>query len=83
MKEKGIFLSGTDFPAEHFEAGEIANGKVMGDAIVDRLHRANAIGVKMAFGTDIVTDYRDEDRAEMTWDYLRVWRAAGVPPPRF
>lgn len=79
MKEKGIFLSGTDFPIEHFEAGEISNGDVMGKAIIDRLHRAYAIGVKMAFSTDIVTDYRDENRAEMTWDYLRVWRTAGVP----
>jgi imidazolonepropionase-like amidohydrolase len=80
MKEKGIFLSGTDFPIEHFEAGEIGNGTVMGKAIVDRLQRAYAVGVKMAFGTDIVTDFRDENRADMTWDYLRVWRAAGVPP---
>jgi imidazolonepropionase-like amidohydrolase len=79
MKEKGIFLSGTDFPLEHFEAGEIHNGETMGKAIIDRLHRAYAIGVKMAFSTDIVTDYHDENRAEMTWDYLRVWRAAGVP----
>jgi imidazolonepropionase-like amidohydrolase len=79
MKDKGIVLSGTDFPAIHFEAGEIANGKKMSDAIVDRLRRAYKIGVKMGFSTDIVTDYKDEDRAQMTWDYLAVWRAAGVP----
>jgi len=79
MKEKGIFLSGTDFPASHFEAGEISNGKQMSDAIIDRLRRAYAVGVKMGFSTDIVTDYKDEDRAQMTWDYLAVWRAAGVP----
>jgi imidazolonepropionase-like amidohydrolase len=35
--------------------------------------------VKLAFSTDIVTDYKDENRAQMTWDYLAVWRAAGVP----
>jgi imidazolonepropionase-like amidohydrolase len=68
MKDKGIVLSGTDFPAIHFEAGEIANGKKMSDAIVDRLRRAYKIGVKMGFSTDIVTDYKDEDRAQMTWD---------------
>jgi imidazolonepropionase-like amidohydrolase len=34
---------------------------------------------KIGFSTDIVTDYKDEDRAHMTWDYLAVWRAAGVP----
>ena len=51
----------------------------MAAAIIDRLHRAYGIGVKIAFSTDIVTDYKDENRAEMTWDYLAVWRAAGVP----
>ena len=79
MKEKGIFLSGTDFPAAHFEAGEIPQAKVYGPAIIDRLHRAYKIGVKMAFSTDIVTDYKDENRAQMTWDYLAVWHTAGVP----
>jgi imidazolonepropionase-like amidohydrolase len=80
MKEKGIFLSGTDFPAAHFEAGEFRSAKEIGAAIIDRLRRAYNIGVKMAFGTDIVTDAPNETRADMTWDYLSVWRAAGVPP---
>lgn len=79
MKDKGIFLSGTDFPAVHFEAGGFPDGKALGATIIDRLRRAYKIGVKMAFSTDIVTDYQDENRAEMTWDYLAVWRAAGVP----
>jgi imidazolonepropionase-like amidohydrolase len=80
MKEKGMFLSGTDFPTAHFEAGQIGGAKIMGAAIVDRLTRAYKIGVKMAFGTDIVTDAPNETRVDMTWDYLAVWRAAGVPP---
>ncbi len=79
MKEKGIFLSGTDFPAVHFEEGGFPAGKQLGVTIIDRLHRAYKVGVKMGFSTDIVTDYKDENRAEMTWDYLAVWRAAGVP----
>jgi len=79
MKEKGIFLSGTDFPAIHFEEGGFPGAKKIGADIVDRLHRAYKVGVKMGFSTDIVTDYKDEDRAQMTWDYLAVWRAAGVP----
>ena len=80
MKEKGMFLSGTDFPTAHFEAGEFSNAKLIGATIIDRLSRAYKIGVKMAFGTDIVTDAPNETRADMTWDYLAVWRAAGVPP---
>jgi len=79
MKDKGIVLSGTDFPAAHFEAGEFDNATTLGASIVDRLKRAYKVGVKMGFSTDIVTDYKDENRAQMTWDYLAVWKAAGVP----
>jgi imidazolonepropionase-like amidohydrolase len=79
MKEKGIVLSGTDFPGAHFEGGEFDHGAKIGEAIIDRLKRAYKVGVKMGFSTDIVTDYKGEDRAQMTWDYLAVWRAAGVP----
>jgi imidazolonepropionase-like amidohydrolase len=79
MKEKGIFLSSTDFPAIHFVGGGVAKGEQLGAVIIDRLGRAYKVGVKLAFATDIVTDYKDENRAEMTWDYLAVWRAAGVP----
>ncbi len=81
MKEKGIFLSGTEFPTAHFAAGEMPGAEPMGKAIVDRLTRAYKIGVKMAFGTDIVTDGPpNETRADMTWDYLAIWTKAGVPP---
>jgi len=79
MKEKGIFLSSTDFPAAHIEAGGNQGWKDKGAAIIDRLRRAYKIGVKIAFSTDIVTEYKGESRAEMTWDYLAVWRSAGVP----
>ncbi len=80
MKEKGIFLSSTDFPAAHKEAGGDPDWKKKSAEIIDRLQRAYRIGVKIAFSTDIVTEYKGENRAEMTWDYLAVWRAAGVPP---
>lgn len=79
MKEKGIVLSSTDFPTSHFQGGEFNNAEKIGAAIVDRLRRAYKVGVKIGFSTDIVTDYKEEDRAQMTWDYLAVWRAAGVP----
>jgi imidazolonepropionase-like amidohydrolase len=80
MKEKGIFLSSTDFPTSHLEAGEFPDAKNFGAALVDRLRRAYKIGVKIGFSTDIVTDLPNETRADMSWDYLAVWRAAGVPP---
>lgn len=80
MKEKGTYLAGTEFPMAHFEASGIPNGRNISIAAVDRLGRAYKIGVKMAFSTDAVTAMPNETRADMTWDYLAGWRAAGVPP---
>ena len=80
MKERGIVLVGTDFPPAHLETGQFPDSQATGAAIIDRLRRAYRIGVKMGFGTDAVTDMPNETRADMTWDYLAVWRAAGVPP---
>jgi len=48
--------------------------------IIDRLRRANKIGVKIAFGSDTVTDIPNRTRADMMLDYLAVFRAAGVTP---
>jgi imidazolonepropionase-like amidohydrolase len=80
MKEKGTFLVGTDFPEAHFLAGGgFPGGKEDAAAILDRLRRAYRIGVKMGFATDIVIDMPGKTRADMTWDYLAVWRAAGIP----
>lgn len=58
----------------------IPDPKVMSDQIVDRLRRAYKLGVKMAFGTDVVTELPGKNRAQMMLDYLDVWEAAGIPP---
>jgi imidazolonepropionase-like amidohydrolase len=79
MKEKGIFLAGTEFPGAHFEHGGYPNGKAISEKVIDRLRRAYNVGVKMGFSTDIVTEMPGETRADMTWDYLSMWKAAGVP----
>jgi imidazolonepropionase-like amidohydrolase len=85
MKEKGTFLVGTDFPTTHLAGlspsnDVLANADVLGKKIIDRLGRAHKIGVKMAFGSDTVTEMPGRTRADMMMDYLAVWRAAGVPP---
>jgi imidazolonepropionase-like amidohydrolase len=84
MKEKGTVLVSTDFPADHLVAGHLfgtpEEARADAKKILDRLQRAYKIGVKLGFGTDIVIDLPNETRADMTWDYLAVWRAAGVPP---
>lgn len=81
MKQRGTYLVGTDFPYEHLVAlGQMvpmdAKGRAAG--ILDRLRRANKIGVKMAFGADVVVDLPGEDRADMAFDYLKSFRQAGV-----
>jgi imidazolonepropionase-like amidohydrolase len=80
MKEKGTFLAGTDFPSAHLEWAEYRNAKVRAANILDRLGRAYKIGVKMAFSTDAVFEIPGKTRADLAWDYLAVWRTAGVPP---
>ena len=85
MKEKGTFLVGTDFPAEHLAGlnpsnDTLADANKLGKNIIDRLNRANKIGVKMAFGSDTVTEMPNRTRADMMFDYLAVWRAAEVTP---
>jgi len=85
MKEKGTFLVGTDFPTAHLAGlnpsnDTLADADKLGKSIIDRLGRAHRIGVKMAFGSDTVTEIPGRTRADMVFDYLAVWRAADVPP---
>ncbi len=85
MKDKGIFLVGTDFPRAHLDivgtsGGILPEPAVLAPKIIDRLKRANRIGVRMAFGSDTVIDMRGRTRADLMFDYLAVWRAAGVSP---
>ena len=61
MKDKGIFLVGTDFPRAHLDivgtsGGILPEPAVLAPKIIDRLKRANRIGVRMAFGSDTVID---------------------------
>ena len=85
MKDKGIFLVGTDFPRAHLDivgtsGGILPEPAVLAPKIIDRLSRAHRIGVRMAFGSDTVIDMPGRTRADLMFDYLAVWRAAGVPP---
>jgi imidazolonepropionase-like amidohydrolase len=85
MKDKGIFLVGTDFPRAHLdiigdEGGLLPEPAVLAPQIIDRLRRAHRIGVRLAFGTDCVIEMPGRTRTDLMFDYLAVWRAAGVPP---
>lgn len=82
MIEKGTVLVGTDFPYEHLAAFETpARARETSDHILDRLRRAHRLGVKMAFGTDVVVDFPGRTRGEVMLDYLAIWTAAGIPAP--
>jgi imidazolonepropionase-like amidohydrolase len=84
MKEKGTWLVGTEFPEAHLlkldPAGTMGAAKEEAAKEIDRLKRAFKIGVKMAFGTDSVSNLPGKNRGEMMLDYLDMWDAAGVPP---
>jgi imidazolonepropionase-like amidohydrolase len=85
MKTKGMFLVGTDFPRKHLDIEGTAGGilpepAVLAPKIIDRLRRAHRVGVRMAFGTDSVIEMAGRSRADLMFDYLAVWREAGVPP---
>jgi len=85
MKDKGIFLVGTDFPRAHLDivgtsGGILPEPTVLAPKIIDRLKRANRVGVRMAFCSDTVIDMPGRTRADLMFDYLAVWRAAGVAP---
>jgi imidazolonepropionase-like amidohydrolase len=84
MKAKGIFLVSTDFPRAHLDllgtaGGELTEPAGLAQTIIDRLRRAWRIGVRIPFGTDTVVDVTGRNRAEMMFDYLGVWREAGIP----
>jgi imidazolonepropionase-like amidohydrolase len=84
MKQKGIFLVGTDIPRAQLDVLGTSGGifpppDVLAPRIIDRLRRAYRIGVKMAFGTDTVIEIPNKSRADLMLDYLGVWRDAGIP----
>ena len=84
MKAKGMFLVGTDIPRSQLDLLGTSGGifpppEVLAPRIIDRLRRAYRIGVKMAFGTDVVIEVPNKTRADLMFDYLAVWRQAGIP----
>ena len=82
MKDKGIFLVGTDFSFDNWYAYgmDSAKAKAWVNIDIDRLKRAYAIGTKMAFGSDIIIDLPGLNRIQSNLKVLDNWKAAGIPP---
>lgn len=81
MKDKGMFLVGTDFSYDNWYAYgfDEARAKTLENKVIDRLKRAYKIGTKMAFGTDIVINLPEMNRVQSSLKVLDSWKAAGVP----
>lgn len=77
-KAKGIVLVGTDFP--------LAAARLLGlpdevhDRIIDRVRRARAAGVTMAFGSDIFFAAEGTTRGALAASYARGYVEAGLSP---
>ncbi len=85
MHDKGIALVSTDFPRALLDVIGTSGGifpepEVLAPKIIDRLVRAHRIGVRLVFGTDIVMERAGSTRADLMFDYLAVWREAGITP---
>ncbi len=71
VKERGVVLVGTDYLSLR-EGG--------GGPWADRLKRAHAMGVTMAYGTDVIDEVPGQTRGTEAMRGIEVWMQAGVPP---
>jgi imidazolonepropionase-like amidohydrolase len=78
MKKKGVFLVGTDFTrtAAHEMGMDDYHARV-----VARLKRARAVGVPIAFGTDVVFPMAGETRGTLSIAFVESFQEAGFPAP--
>lgn len=83
MKRQGISLATTDFPHAHLlrimQGNETAARK-WSEKIVQRLRLAHEVGTPLTFGTDVAFSEPGRTRADLMFDYLSVWKAAGISP---
>jgi len=75
-KEKDIWLCGTDFSKEIWE---VYGRMEFYPKIVDRLKRAHKMGVKMAFGSDVVVEVPGHTRGSSALTLLDTWLDAEIP----
>jgi imidazolonepropionase-like amidohydrolase len=77
MKKKGVYLVGTDFTRSAAEAMGMADYH---QKVVERLKRARAVGVPMAYGTDIVFPAPGETRGTLSVAGIESFQEAGFTP---
>jgi transposase len=77
MAKKGIWRVGTETPISEYYSPSPERFQKM----VDGMKNAYANGVKMAFSTDADYYIPGKTRGEVVIDFLRSWKAAGIPAP--
>lgn len=92
MAEKGIYLVATDYPASFYvdalgapgseadRARALSFAQRFAKANAERLMRARAMGVKIAFGSDEYYDVPGMTRGEASLLTLQAYQEAGMPP---
>jgi len=80
-KQHGVVLVGTDFPVRAAEALGLPSdfARKFHDVFIDRLKRAEKIGVTMACGTDSFAEVEGETRGTMAISYIDSFVEAGIP----
>jgi imidazolonepropionase-like amidohydrolase len=77
MKKKNVYLVGTDFTRSAAEAMGMADYH---QKVVDRLKRARAVGVLIAYGTDIIFPAPGETRGTLSIAGIESFQEAGFTP---
>jgi imidazolonepropionase-like amidohydrolase len=80
-KQNGVVLVGTDFPVKAAEAlGLPPDISVkFHEVFIDRLKRAEKVGVVMAYGTDSFAQVEGQTRGTMAMSFIDSFVEAGVP----
>jgi imidazolonepropionase-like amidohydrolase len=83
LKQNDVTLVTTDFPAALLEAnGMEANAaRAFHRKLVERLRRAHAAGVRIAFGSDVMLELPGQTRGTLALSYLDGFVQAGIPAP--
>ncbi|MGD0437793.1 MAG: amidohydrolase family protein [Bryobacteraceae bacterium] len=77
MAQKGIWRVGTETPISDYYSPSQARF----DQMIDGMKNAYANHVKMAFSTDADYYIPGMTRGQIVIDFLRSWKAAGIPAP--
>jgi imidazolonepropionase-like amidohydrolase len=80
-KQNGVVLVGTDFPAKAAEALGLSPDIAVRfhEVFIDRLKRAEKVGVIMAYGTDSFAEVEGQTRGTMAMSFIDSFVEAGVP----